>query len=306
MQTISFSNYSFKKLEKMTLDKSITNTEGKLFIIPEKLKWNTLPKALKIFYNTEGEIFSNKLFTINSLINKKEDINIDELVFPEKLAIVGSQICGYAMPFIKNINLGLLLNNPNIPVNEKIDYLKQIGQILEKMKIVRNKTKINDFFLGDIYENNFILNLATNRINAVDIDSCKINDNKPSYSKYLSTLYKLLNNLPKKYIKAENWPTEDVSLIIPNENSDLFCYNIIILNYLLQGQISRLSLEEFYVYLNYLRQIGLPYRLVDKFDNLYQYKDNENPMEELDYITSTVLEKSGYDVFYHKVLDKNL
>ncbi len=303
MKTITFSNYSFKKLEKMKLDSSIINTEAKLFIIPEKLKWNTFPKVLKIFYNDEGNIFSNKLFTINSLIDKKDKIGIDELIFPEKIAIVGAKVCGYTMPYIENINLDLLLKNPNVSNNEKIKYLKQIGEILEKMKVVRKNTDIKDFYLNDINENNFIINLSTGKLNCIDLDSCKINNNKPFASRYLTPLSPI-GELPKKYIK--NRDNKYPGFIVANENSDLFCYSIIVLNYLFQGKVKNLNIEQFYIYLNYLRKIGLPYKLIDKFDLLYQHRPNKNITEDLDYITQSVLEKSNAVAFYNKVLNKKI
>ena len=118
----------------MYLDSCIMNTEGKLFIIPEKTKWATNTKVLKVFYNKEGDMFGNKLFTINSLINKKDEIGIEELIFPEKLAIIDGKVCGYTMPYIENINLSLIHQDNNIPNNIKINYLKQIGEILVKME----------------------------------------------------------------------------------------------------------------------------------------------------------------------------
>lgn len=63
-------------------------------------------------------------------------------------------------------------------------------------------------------------------------------------------------------------------------------------------------MENFYTYLNYLRTIGLPYRLVDKFAKLYEYLDNENIFEELDYITDSVLEKSNALAFHNATKKK--
>ena len=301
METINFSNYSFKKLHKLCLDSNIMNTEGKLFIIPEKSKWDTYSKVLKIFYNNEGSIFGNKLFTINSLIDNKDEINIDELVFPEKLAVINGKICGYTMPYIENMNLGVFLKDNSIPNEQKIYYLKQIGEILEKLKNVRNNTNIKDFYLNDLHENNFVINLVSKKLNVIDLDSCKINGNKPCCSKYLSPISPI-NDIEKKYVK--NKDTEYLGYIVPNHNSDLYCYNVIVLNYLFQNKITRLSIEEFYVYLNYLRKIGLPYKLVDKFSKLYQYMDNENIMNYLDYITPSVLINSNVTTFNDKVLKK--
>jgi len=301
METINFSNYGFKKLEKLHLDSHIMNTEGKLFVIPEKSKWETYSKILKFFYNTEGNIFGNKLFTINSLIDNKNQINIPELVLPEKLAIINGKVCGYTMPYIKNINLSLFLREKEISNSEKVYYLKQIGEILKKLEKVRNNTIIKDFYLNDIHESNFIIDIESKKLNVVDMDSCKINGNKPSASRYLTKISPI-SKMKKKYRKNKN--AEYPGYIIPDKNSDLFCYNVIVLNYLFQDNITILSLEEFYVYLDHLRKIGLPYKLVDKFAKLYQYVDNDNIMEYLDYITPSILINSNAATFNNKVLTK--
>lgn len=301
MEIISFSNYSFKKLKKLHLESSIMNTEGNLFIIPEKEKWEKHSTILKTFYNTEGSSFGNKLFTINSLIDSREEINIPELILPDKLAAVNGKVVGYTMPYIENINLSSLLNDNAIDNKTKIYYLKEIGKILEKMAIMRKNTDIKDFFLNDLHEGNFIIDLNTGKLNVVDMDSCKINGNNPAAAKYLTPMSPI-SKIPKKYRKNKN--NDYLGYIIPDENSDLYCYNVIVLNYLFQNRITNLTIEEFYVYLNYLRKTGLPYKLVDEFAKLYQYMDNENIMEYLDYITPSVLMNSNCVEFHNKVLSK--
>ena len=71
---------------------------------------------------------------------------------------------------------------------------------------------------------------------------------------------------------------------MPDLNSDLYCYNIMILNYLYQDNITKLDISEFYEYLNYLISINFPYELVDAFNKLFENTDNINPYELLDLI----------------------
>lgn len=179
MRTVSFSNYTFKKFEKLKLESSIFNTEGKLYRFTDKNKWDLSEKVLKVFYNTEGDIFSNKLFTINSLIDNSDLIDIDEIVLPDKLAIVNSKVCGYTMPFIRGINLNLILKDFSISNEFKISLLKQISEILKKMDNLRKNSELKDFFINDLHEGNFIYNTDTRKLNVVDTDSFKINNNKP-------------------------------------------------------------------------------------------------------------------------------
>lgn len=290
MEIINFSTYKFRKLQKLKLHPKLLNCEAELFIIDDKNKWESDYKVLKVFFNNQDDIFSNKLFTINSLIANKDKINISELVLPEKLASINDKITGYTMPYIENTNFEILLSNFNISNKEKLTYFKQIGSILEKMKTIRNNTSIKDFYLNDLHEGNFILNHKTKKINVVDLDSCKINNNKPFAAKYLSPI-SIISDITSKYIHNNEYRYP--GFIIPNENSDLYCFNVMVLNYLLQTKISKLSIEQFYVYMNYLRSIGLPYKIVDKFAKIYQCVNNENIVDDLDYITDSILEKSN-------------
>ena len=76
-----------------------------------------------------------------------------------------------------NLSYRYVLNSNLYSFSEKIECFKQIGLILDKMKNVRDNTNIKDFYLCDLYTDNFILNTDTNRINVIDMDSCKINGN---------------------------------------------------------------------------------------------------------------------------------
>ena len=95
------------------------------------------------------------------------------------------------------------------------------------------------------------------------------------------TPFSQVDELPEKYKKCSD---TRIGYIDPNMNSDLYCYNIMILNYLYKDNIQKLDIAEFYSYLNYLNSIGFPHELLDSFSNLYQYTDNVNPCELLDMI----------------------
>ncbi len=293
MKTISISNKTLKKLENYNVEE-INNTEAKLYLLPQKEKWNKKVDLLKIFYNKNGSIFSNKMYTINELIENNKIINIQELSMPEKLVVVNGEICGYIQEFIENINFKLVLDNPNISVKEKIDMFKQIGEILEKMKKIRENTSIKDFFLNDLHEANFILNIQSKKINVVDMDSCKINGNKPFASKYL-TPFSNTSTMPFKYI--QNTDSSFNGFVVANQNSDYYCYIIMVLNFLYGDNMSNMKTPEFYSYLNYLRSIGLSYKLLDEFSKIYEYGDNENIKDYLDYIYPDIVIKSKKKYF---------
>ena len=58
MRTVSFSNYTFKKFEKLKLESSIFNTEGKLYRFTDKNKWDLSEKVLKVFYKIIQNVWS--------------------------------------------------------------------------------------------------------------------------------------------------------------------------------------------------------------------------------------------------------
>lgn len=277
MQTISISNKKFKELQELFLASSISNTEGKIFLIKDKNNWNTNYKVLKRFYDNESPLFGNKLLTINILENSK--IDIDELVMPEKLVINNGKLIGYTMEYIDGVNLKELFDDIKYDRLEMIKHLKEIGNILDKIRKLNNYNQNINFYLNDIHEANFILD-KSGHIKVVDIDSCKIGNNIPVVAKYL-TPFSPIDELPEKYKRCND---TKIGYIAPDFNSDLYCYNLMILNYLYKDNIQKLDIAEFYSYLNYLNNIGFPYELLDCFSTLYEYTDNTNPMELLDLI----------------------
>lgn len=277
MQTISISHKRFKELEELQLSSLISNTEGKIYLIKDKNNWDTSYKVLKRFYDNESPLFGNKLLTLNILENSQ--IDLDELVLPEKLVINNGRLVGYTMEYIEGTNLKEIFNNIKYDRLEMIKHLKEIGIILEKIRKLNSYKKVNNFHLNDIHEANFILD-KNGHIRVIDIDSCKIGNNIPVCAKYL-TPYSPIDELPDKYRKCSN---TRIGYIDPDMNSDLYCYTIMILNYLYKDNIQKLDIAEFYSYLNYLNSIGFPYELLDCFSNLYEYTDNINPMELLDMI----------------------
>lgn len=292
MKIINISKNRFENLERYQLPSSIFNGEAQMYILPIKNQWETVNKLLKRLYITSGPMFGNKLQTINSLIDSKSLIAIPEIVFPEKLAIVNGEVVGYTMELVESINLETALRSYDVSPQTKIKYLRQIGEILEEMKKIRAYTSIKDFYLNDIHENNFVIDKKTDSVRVVDIDSCKINGNYTFGSRYLSPL-SLAYNIPK-YKREENGICG--GFINPSEDTELYCYIIMILNTLYGGGINRLSLDQMYNYLEYLCSIGVDLELINIFEKIASNSHNENPYELLDCLTP-VLAKSNQNVY---------
>lgn len=234
-----------------------------------------LYKKMNLGYSS----FDNKVNTINYLLDNKDIINIDELVLPIDIFYLNRDTGDIVIKekFINNINFRYVLTSSLYSFDEKIEYFKQIGLILDKMKDVRDNTNIKDFYLCDLYTDNFILNTDTNRINVIDMDSCKINGNNNCSSYYLFD-----NNVIdkiKKYKKKElSWFTEYEI----NENTDILCYIIMLISFISGCDINKVDIKEFYNYMDYLVNVGLSNKLVSILGKIYSNDDNINPYLLLD------------------------
>lgn len=70
-----------------------------------------------------------------------------------------------------------------------------------------------------------------------------------------------------------------------------------ILNYLYGENINNLNLEDFYNYLTYLEKIGINKELIEIFKNIVSNKDNENPYDLLDTLTTEQVARSRKIVY---------
>lgn len=298
METMNISKKRFDSLEKYKIPQTVFNTEAELYILPVKNKWESTNKMFKKLYVTNGPNFGNKLQTINSLIDLRKEIDMNEIVFPEKIAVVNQQIVGYVMELVNSVNLGVVLNSPNIRPERKVKYLRQIGEILEEMVKVRSYTNVTDFYLNDLHENNFVVDLITDEIKVVDIDSCKINGNYTFPSKYLTE--KSLINLVRKY-EHDKKPICG-GVFTPTYDTEIYCYIMIILNTLYGGGIHRISIQDFYNYLDYLSTIGVDVELIINMERVLTNSHNINPYENLDSLTKLI--GRAHQNVYRKVRGK--
>lgn len=281
MQVVNFTKRQFNKLKQIELEKNVLNNEAKMYYLYIKKEWEKRKYILKKLYNKKGEIFGNKIYTINALLDKKDEINMEELVMPEALGVVSQKIVGPIMPYIPSINLSYILASSDYEysLEEKIAYLQEAGAILEKMHKVREYTSVKDFYLNDVHEDNFILNKKTNHINVIDLDSSKIGNNLPFASYYLGLLG--LHTYSSKYQETDSDHFIGAFYEV-NENTDIYCYIMIILKFLYQYDVNNMMPEEFYDYLEYMSELGISKEIIDIFSTILINKDNINPYEYLE------------------------
>lgn len=277
MQIINMSKTKLNSLEPLILPKNVTSTECELFKYPYYGK----EKLLKKLHRTDGIIFANKLYTIGAL-NANKDSMPSNFVLPESLVSINKKIEAFTMKYIKGINLSVILNNPDITYEEKIHYLKSIGRILEQMQNIRKYTNLNNFYLGDIHEDNFLVERDKQEIYIVDLDSCKIAGNKSFPGRYLTNSSLIKYNNTKYQTLSQ---TDDLADYKIDENTDIYCYIIMILNYLYDGRVDRLSLDKFYDFINYLEDIKVNIELIECFNKIVVGGNNINPCNYLDTLT---------------------
>ena len=284
MKTVSISENKFRNLKNYSYDD--LNTEGELY----RFSYHGMQKLFKKLYVSDGIILAKKLFTIE-LLNSS---NLPRyFVIPDSLVSVDNKVVGFTIPLINGITLKSMLDNDNFSLNIKIQYLKSIGSILDDMISIRNYTDLRHFYLNDMHESNFMVNYDTGELCVIDLDGCKINPSFSFPARYL-TSRALLNNVNKYNIEPD---LRHGAYVMANRNSDLYCYIIIILNYLYGENINNVGISEFYEYLNYLKCIGINKELLDSFYRVVSYGDNVNPMEYLDSLNSEQVYRAKKNVY---------
>lgn len=293
MRKVAMSYKELSNLKHLKLDDSITHTESILSVLSTE-DGEKLVKELAV---CEGEGYDNKLYTIEQLEKLKHLLNIEEFVYPDGILIVDGHIEGFTFPLINGRNLSLVLSDKNITHEDKIKYLKQIGEVLEKTKKFRKKYKNESFYIGDLHEDNLLVEEKTESIKVVDLDSCKVTGNFSSPSKHL---YANRNIRDDEY--QYKYPFYN-HLFETNENTDLLCYDTIILNYISKYNIGYLKVDDYYKYLDYLDSLGYPKPILDSFCKIYSNEDNDNVYELIDNLPDNFM--ASYNIFKARTRKKN-
>lgn len=279
-----------KKLRELYLEPGVLNTEAYMLVLNRKYSDDKKERVFKYLDMQEDKnIMSKKLYTVTTLDTLDEYKNIEELIIPDSIIYVDGNIAGFACPIVYNHkNLGVLINNPNVPLETKLSYIKQMGDIIDKVERVEYPN--NKFQFGDLNEYNFIID-KDNKVKAIDLDSAYLGIGEP-----LNMAYYLLKN---KYIKSipEKYKATKKGIVIPSNNTDLYCYNMIILNALSKNNLHRVDIQTFYEYLDYIKDLNLPSDLIESINNIYIPKDNINPKDCLEYIDNSLEEKLEFKTF---------
>lgn len=276
---LKLTNKNFDELKKVNIDKSIVSTEANFYLYPTGDNID----LLKMFFIQRGNYIENKAYTLRQLIKNKDDICMDEIVFPDNMVYLNDLLVGFTMPYVDGINLDTMFNCDDVSNKEKIRYLKEIGFILHKMKKVREEKNIDDFYINDLHSANFMVDNKSKRLKVIDVDSFKINNNLANPSKNLSS-YSIFNKI-SKYAKERNLFG---GLFEIDENTEIFCYIATIFKFLFNVDLKNISLDDYYEYLDLLSFIGASKELIDIFYLVATEENNQNPCYLLDELEEVI------------------
>lgn len=227
----------------------------------------------------------NKVYTLGQMEKYESDLKlVPELLIHKKVICDYQTIIAILLDIGYGLNLKEYAKQQNTSFNDLILTLQNIGKILEKLKYIRSEeNKLTSFFIGDLQEGNILVDPKTKKIQFIDLDSCKIGNNRAFLTKYLE----FLKTYSYVKIKLQHKYPWDIYNFSNNQNTDLYCYMVVILKLLFGIDITLLDLNEFYRQMFLLRKQGLPEPLFQIFMNLYSNVDNQNPYKLLDSIPSS-------------------
>ena len=292
MKVINLRIYQLRKLKELVLEKGTLNTEALMLILNKnQAKSATEGKMLFKYLDAQDDekIMGRKIYTLNLLNASKGYKEMKELIIPDTIVIVDNKIAGFALPLIENhINLGIFLNKPDNDFQKKLAYLQQVGMIINKVIHVKEESFQMNF--GDLNEFNFIID-KTDMVRAIDLDSAYIGQDEPSNTAYYLLKNKYLSSFPDKYRKNRT------GIVIPSNETDLYCYNMILLNTISGESMYKKDLDIFYKYLSYLQDVGLDKELIKIFSSLYLPIPNQNPFSLVKTIPLSLKKEITYQHF---------
>lgn len=294
MKTKSYTIRQFDKMKKYVLDSDIPNTESVLYLTKIKEDFKYKDYIIKKLYILSADSLANKLSTVLMLGDYGERLDSPELVLPEHQVLIDGKISGFTVPYIKGENLGSIIKNFHTPDETIIKYFTKVGMVIEKVQ--QNSAYAFPgglkFQFGDLHPYNILVDEEDN-IKFVDLDSAYLGSRLPNPSMYLATSRELLKNTNKYPVINLDY----IGLNIPNDNTDLYCYNMMILEFLAKDKIRNKSVDEYYSYIGYLQSLGYGPDLLESFFKLPINSNNTNPYMYLDQIPRDMIGRSSYTVY---------
>lgn|SRR5574344_609002 len=279
-KTINLTSRAYDNLESFPLEKGIIATEGEFKIYNDQL-------LKRYFDNSKGNL-KRKIHTLALLNDHKEEINIPELIIPDTILLIDDKPCGIGKECVPGTNTEILISSKQIPNEIKIKILKQIGSIIHKVSEHYNDLSMA---FGDLHIGNFIYN--GKETFAVDTESMKILDNEAAPSRYMRTN-------PNLDLFNQKYPYNVYGVNISNSETDLFCFVMMVVNFISKNETYKLSLEKYFDYLDYLKALGIDDNLIKSFASIYSLGETIDPTLYLDTLVD-IPKEASYRAYKAKV-----
>ena len=283
MKNISLSSRDLEHLNRYNLDQGVCHSES--IIYEMNLNQNYLLKISKDFLRNGLELDKDKKKSVEYLNHLPK--TFDCFAIPEYFVYVDNVLAGVATKKIENAkNLGFILNGRKSSLKDKLKYLKMIGSVLYN---IQNENL--GFSIGDLHSYNFLVD-QDDKLHVVDLDSVYLENNKPLKTFYFSN-FKVLKNTS---VFSSKYHVENGKLY-PNLNSDLLCYNYMLINAIASKNMHFLEVSEYLKYISYLEEIGYGENIISIFKNIYSNRDNVNPVLYFDEVRDDLEFQSMYSSY---------
>ena len=295
LDTIHLRMHQVRSLKELRLSDGVFNSEALMLVLNKKYR-STDGKRLLFKYLDLQEVpeVMDRKSKVLGYLNNSGYKELNDLVIPNYQVHVDGAHAGFAMPLIENHkNLGALLHSRNVSFAKKKEILMKLGLLIDKVQRVDSKNKM---YFGDLNEYNFIFD-ADSSLKAVDLDSAFIADREditPSSRAYYLLKNPTLKALPNKYIRTVG------DVIIPNRESDLYSYNMILLDVIANHDMFKEDIATYYQYLDFLKKKGVPSELIDCFFAIYTPKSNSNPKDIIPELDDQLTHRTSFSQYQKK------
>ena len=299
MKKINLTEEEYNNLKKLNLVVGTIEKESIMYYFPSNEK-----EIIKVYNNFDNKLYvMEKLRNTRNLLKYTKEIEFDELLKPSGIALLDNEIIGIIYPNIEAYTARTYLYLNIVPMKVKVEIFKKIGLLLEKIK--KSYSKFNAAF-SDVHADNFLVNditvdkdknITNLSIMACDTDSMRILDSKGTPGLYLYDSEKLS--------EFDKYNFDDEKIIIPDYNTDIYCYIMTILDFISKSNFAYcLNEDEYNRYIDYLDKLQINSKLLESFSSIYKNDiDNISPLPYLDSLYD-IDERSSLKSFYEKTLLK--
>lgn len=239
--------------------------------------------VIKWFNESVNKSEKKKLLLSFDSVRKEIQINLPEIVLPQALVYYEDLFVGYQMEFIYGKSLNNILEDEKLSFEFKRKVLVELGEILERLDTIRNNVlPLRNLFINDLHGDNIIV-MPDGQLKFLEVDSMKFNNSYNFAAYFLNQLYY------SKMYKLRDKYDQGAESILANRESDLYCYIMIVLNFICGKNMHYLRYENYEFYLKEMVNLGLPKELYEIFMNIYSEESNQNPYKLLSKIESKIL-----------------